>query len=138
LTGDIRERFGPLVDGLRLVFRAGLAPMLLFCLAFLIAQTAAKWLWELERVLIGPQDINTIWRAIDGPISLVNDVVSTVLLVCLLGAAIDRVLRARTDPASARTGPATAGADPASARSDPAGISVTAAAGRSEGSAYPS
>jgi hypothetical protein len=101
LTGDVRERFGPLVDGLRLVLRAGLAPMLLFCLAFLIAQTAGKWLWELERLLIGPQDINTIWRAVDGPLGLVNDLVSTVLLVCLLGAAIDRVLRARTDRAVA-------------------------------------
>jgi hypothetical protein len=97
LTGDVRERFGPLVDGLRLVLRAGLAPMLLFCLAFLLAQGAAKWLWELERVLIGPQDINTVWRAVDGPLSLVNDLVATVLLVCLLGAAIDRVLRARSD-----------------------------------------
>lgn len=95
LTGDVRERFGPLADGLRLVFRAGVAPMLLFCLAFVLAQTAAKWLWELERLLIGPQDINTVWRAVDTPLGLVNDVASTVLLVCLLGAAIDRVLRAR-------------------------------------------
>lgn len=93
VTADVRERFGPLVDGLRLVLRAGLAPMLLFCLAFLVAQTAGEWLWELERMLIGPRDINTVWRAVDGPLSLFNDLVSTVLLVCLLGAAIDRVLR---------------------------------------------
>jgi hypothetical protein len=93
LTADLRERFGPLVDGLRLVVRAGMAPMLLFCLAFLIAQTASKWLWELERLLIGPQDLNTFWQAVDEPLGILNDLLATVLLVCLLGAAIDRVLR---------------------------------------------
>jgi hypothetical protein len=93
LTSDLRERFGPLVDGLRLVVRAGLAPMLLFCVAFLIAQTASKWLWELERLLIGAQDVPTVWLAIDEPLGVFNDLVATVLLVCLLGAAIDRVLR---------------------------------------------
>ncbi len=93
LTADLRERFGPLVDGLRLVLRAGLAPMLLFCLAFLIAQTASKWLWELERLVIGAQDLPTVWLAIDEPLDVVNDLLATVLLVCLLAAAIDRVLR---------------------------------------------
>jgi hypothetical protein len=94
LTADFRDRFTPLVHGLRLVVRAGLAPMLLFCLAFLVAQAAGTWLWELERLIIGPQDINVVWRAVDGPLSVFNDLVATVLLACLLSAAVDRVLRA--------------------------------------------
>jgi hypothetical protein len=93
LTADIRDRFTPLVHGLRVVIRAGLAPMLLFCLAFLLAQAASTWLWELERLIIGPQDINVVWRAVDGPLGVFNDLVATVLLACLLSAAVDRVLR---------------------------------------------
>jgi hypothetical protein len=93
LTSDVSQRFAPMVDGVRLVIRAGLAPMLLFCLAFLVAQEGAKWLWELERLVIGPRDLQTVWMALDEPLKVFNDLVSTVLLVCLLGAAIDRLLR---------------------------------------------
>jgi hypothetical protein len=93
LGASFRERFGPLFHGLRLLWRAGLGPMLLFCLAFGVAQTASYWLWELERLLIGPRDTNAVWRTIGGPLSTMNAAVSTVLLACLLGAAIDRVLR---------------------------------------------
>ncbi|MEJ3750170.1 hypothetical protein WEI85_43790 [Actinomycetes bacterium KLBMP 9797] len=93
LTTDVRDRFTPLIHGLRVMFRAGLAPMLFFCLAFLLAQTAREWMWEAERLLIGPQDLQTIWMPVSGALSTVNDGVGVVLLACLLGAAVDRVLR---------------------------------------------
>jgi hypothetical protein len=93
LSTDVRSRFAPLIDGVRLLVRTGAAPMLLFCVAFVVAQTASAWLWELERLVIGPQDLNVVWRPLSGPLSVLNDAVGTVLLACLLGAAVDRVLR---------------------------------------------
>jgi hypothetical protein len=92
LGADLRERFEPLFGGLRLLVRAGLRPMLLFCLAFMVSQTASNWLWELERLLVGPQDLNTVWRPLSELLSVVNTAIGTVLLICLLGAAVDRVL----------------------------------------------
>jgi hypothetical protein len=93
LGADLSDRFGPLVYGLRLIARAGLVPMLLFCLTFLLTQTASRWLWEIERLAIGPQDLESVWMPVSQALSVVNGAISTVLLVCLLGAAIDRVLR---------------------------------------------
>jgi hypothetical protein len=100
LTTDVRDRFAPLAQSLRMMFRAGLAPMLLFCLSFLIAQTAQQWMWELERFLIGPRELNSVWWPLSGPLSLLNDAVGVVLLACLLGAAVDRVLRLQPPPSS--------------------------------------
>ncbi|MFY1690826.1 hypothetical protein [Plantactinospora sp. WMMB782] len=106
LGADLRERFGPMVHGLRLMARAGLAPMLLFCLAFLLAQTAREWLWEAERLIIGGQDLESVWMPLSGQLSLLNEAVGTVLLACLLGAAVDRVLRIQppTPPDATTTG----------------------------------
>jgi hypothetical protein len=93
IAADVRGRFAPLIDGLRLLVRAGVAPMLLFCLAFVVAQTASSWLWELERLVVGPQDLNTVWRPLSGALSVCNDAAGTVVLACVLAAAVDRVLR---------------------------------------------
>lgn len=86
-------RFSALAHGIRLIFRAGLAPMLLFCLAFIIAEGAQHWLWEAERLVIGPRDLGTFWMPWSRPLGTFNSVVGWTLLACLLGAAIDRVLR---------------------------------------------
>jgi hypothetical protein len=92
IRDGLQERFGPLVGGLRVLTRVGLASMVLFCLLFLLAQTTAVWLFELERALIGPRNLFHFWMPISGPLSVVNDAIQTVLLVCLLAAAADRVL----------------------------------------------
>ncbi|WP_460844948.1 hypothetical protein [Phytohabitans suffuscus] len=98
-TSDLRERFTPLVHGVRTLAQAGLAPMLFFCISFLVAQTATEWLWEAERFLIGPRDLEEVWMPLSGPLSLFNDAVGVVLLVCLLAGAVDRVLRLQPAPA---------------------------------------
>ena len=95
LGTDIYGRFKPLVNGLRVVFHAGWRPMLVFWLAFLVAQTAPQWLWELERMIIGPRDLGAVWSPLSGPLGLVNEAVGAVLLACLLAAAVDRALRAQ-------------------------------------------
>jgi hypothetical protein len=99
MSSDVRERFTPLVHGIRTLARAGLAPMLFFCIAFLVAQTARDWMWEAERLLIGPRDLQEVWMPLSGPLGLLNDAVGVVLLACLMAAAVDRVLRAQPTPA---------------------------------------
>lgn len=104
-------RFSALVHGVRLIFRAGLGPMLLFCLAFVVAASVQNWLWELERLLIGPRDLATFWMPWSGPLGTLNNVIAWTLLACLLGAAIDRVLRVErpaTAPGAAATAPGSA------------------------------
>jgi hypothetical protein len=100
IRDGLRERFGPLVDGLRVLTRVGLASMVAFCLLFLLAQTAGVWLFELERALIGPRDLFHFWIPISDPLSVVNDAIQTVLLVCLLAAAADRVLSVQATAAT--------------------------------------
>jgi hypothetical protein len=110
LGADVRGRFMPLIQGVRLLVRAGLRPMLLFCLVFLLVQTAAKWLWEAERLIIGPRDLASVWVPASGILSDVNAAFGQALLACLLAAAVDRVLATQDgdDPdASARTDPPT-------------------------------
>jgi hypothetical protein len=104
VSSDVRERFSPLVHGVRTLARAGLAPMLFFCIAFLVAQTAREWLWETERFLIGPHDLQEVWVPLSGPLGLFNDAVAVVLLACLLASAVDRVLRVQPAPAPAASG----------------------------------
>jgi len=89
---DLYNRFAPLLQGLRRLLRAGWSSMLSFWLAFLIAQSAPQWLWELERLLIGPRDLGLVWMPLSAPVGVLNEAVGTVLLVCLLAAAIDRTL----------------------------------------------
>ena len=46
---SLDDSFGDLVDAMRVLFRAGLASMLLFCLMFLVTQTTGTWLFMLEK-----------------------------------------------------------------------------------------
>lgn len=113
ITGDLRERFTPLVQGVRMLVRAGAVPMLLFCLAFVAARRVADWLWQLERLLIGPQEMIGVWLPLGWPLGTLNEAIGTAVLVCLLAAAIDRVLH-HTGPAAEPDPPAGA-AEPAPA-----------------------
>lgn len=96
LTGSLRGRFRRLFDGVRLLVSAGLVPMLLFCLVFILARQVGYAAQELARVIIGPQDVSD--RVAFAPhVRLFTDGVHTMVLVVLLGAAIDRII-GRTDP----------------------------------------
>ena len=91
LFDDIRSRFTGLWNGLRMMARAGLLPMLLFSLAFLLA-------------LRVPQLVGLAWRAVVGPVpadtfvafspieEALGQALSLVVLAALLGAAVDRML----------------------------------------------
>ena len=93
-TADLRGRFSGLGNGIRLLAVGGLLPMLLFCLVFVIARQAG-------------QLVIVVWRAVVGPVArddalafypyltVASNAVYTVLLVGLLAAAIDRIIRRR-------------------------------------------
>lgn len=93
VRNDTRDRFGPMVRGFRLLKHAGLPTMLLFCLAFVVAQAVPGWLWELERLIIGPNELGTFWMPLSGPLSSINLAVGAMLTMCLVTAAVDYVLR---------------------------------------------
>lgn len=98
VTSDLRSWFTPLAQGVRMLLRAGLAPMLLFCLAFVAVRTGADWMWELQRLIIGPQNFDSVWFPLYGPLHIVNRAVEYTLLACLLAAGVDRAARASRPP----------------------------------------
>jgi hypothetical protein len=90
----VRGRFQPLVDGLRLVVHAGVAPMMLFCVAYQATQTAADWLGPVWRRLIGPRQLDD-WRAISPVLSVATRSIAGVAGVVLVGAAVERLVAVR-------------------------------------------
>jgi hypothetical protein len=96
-VADLRGRFAGLGSGLRLLAVAGLVPMLLFCLVFFLARQAEYLGSELWRALLGPMDRDT-GVAFAPHLLVVDRAVYTVLLVGLLAAAIDRIVRHRDEP----------------------------------------
>ncbi|TDE01041.1 hypothetical protein [Jiangella asiatica] len=91
LTGGLGDRFGALAKALRRLAVAGLAPMLLFALAFVIAQRLENAVDLAWRELLGPMPLST-YLAFAPHTGMISHVIGTTAVVCLLGAAIDRVL----------------------------------------------
>lgn len=103
LTEDIRSRFGALFAGLRLLARAGLVPMLLFCLAYLVALRIPYLFSLLVRQVVGPVDTYH-WLAFSPVENAFGLAISMVIISVLLAAAIDRMLRPMvTAPAGSGT-----------------------------------
>lgn len=92
VVGDVRARFTALADGLRRLAVAGLGPMLVFALAFLLATRVEEGILLLGRVVTGPQDVDT-WLAFAPMLSAVATAVGLTVTVALLAAGVDRVLR---------------------------------------------
>jgi hypothetical protein len=92
---DLRERYDALITAVRLVLRAGLAPMLCFILAFTVAVRLPILLIDVARVLIGPQPFQTSY-AISPMTVAISFAVSTALTAPLLAAAVDWLVRTRS------------------------------------------
>lgn len=89
---DASARFAGLFKGLKLLAVAGLVPMLLFCLVFVLATQAKYATMELVRWVTGPldqTDATAFWPWMD----VLAQGVYTLLVVGLLAAAVDRVIR---------------------------------------------
>lgn len=103
-TQSLHERFIPLGQSLRLLIRGGIAPMLLFCLVFVATKTLAYWLWELQRLLIGPRDPDAVWQPLIWPLATLNHAIGYVVLICVLAAAVDRTIRATSGAGTSGAG----------------------------------
>lgn len=85
-------RFKGLSNAVKVFARAGLGAMLLFCIVFVLAKQAEVGTAWLLRLAVGPQEPE-IMQWISPYLGLVRRGVYTVLMVSLLAAAIDRILR---------------------------------------------
>ena len=102
--GDLRARFSALVNGTRQLAVAGLGPMLVFGLAFLVALRLEDLLVLGVRALTGPQPVGT-WLAFSPHVETVTRAVGLTVTAALLAAAVNRVLAATPVEAPAE-GPA--------------------------------
>lgn len=99
LLADLFDRFAGLVGGVRTLATAGLAPMLLFCLAFVGAAQVEFLVYEGLRLLVGPRS----WLDSSAffPYAEVLGMGGyLVVLTALLAAAVDRVIGRQPDPAT--------------------------------------
>jgi len=105
LASEAKERFAPLRDGLRLLASAGLAPMLLFSLGFVVVTGLPALVHDAARAVIGPRPHFT-WVAIS-PFELsLGYALSLALTAPMLAAAVDWLVRRRRSarsPASPTT-----------------------------------
>lgn len=93
VVGDLRARFSGLVNGIRQLAVAGLGPMLVFGLAFLVAVRLEDLLALGVRSLAGPQPWRT-WVAFAPHVETVTRAIGLTVTIALLAAAVDRVLAA--------------------------------------------
>ena len=92
---DVRERWSALFDGLRLLAAAGLAPMLVFSLFFLLVVRLPALLIALVRQVVGPLEYNTL-VAVSPYLTGIGFALSVALTAPLLAAAVDWLVRTRT------------------------------------------
>ena len=91
ILGGTIERFAGLWSGLKTLARAGLAPMLLFCLIFALARYVEIGAVILAKSLAGPQDADAVMPFT--PWLLVfTRAAYTMVLVSLLAAGIGRLI----------------------------------------------
>jgi hypothetical protein len=119
VAGAVSRRFGPLIQGVRAMGRSGTVPIMVFCLSVVALQTAAQWLREFEWALIGPRTPGTVQRGLDASVQGLNDVLTFVLLICVLAAAADGVARRTADGEAVRGSARRGSARRGSARAEP-------------------
>lgn len=90
-----RERFAAIILAVRVLRRANLPMMLLFCLAFVVVRTVPKGLWELERLIVGPQDLETVWIPLSALLAVLNGAIGASILICLVAAGAEQLIVAQ-------------------------------------------
>ena len=89
---ELREKWTPAVNGLRLGLRAGATFFLAFCVCYVSLQVVTRWGWIGATRLIGPHPWEW-WQVALVPLDFARDATFEVLRICLLGAAYDLALR---------------------------------------------
>ncbi|WP_122261946.1 hypothetical protein [Ornithinimicrobium cerasi] len=88
---SVTERFAALGRGLLTLLRAGLVPMVTLCLVLILARHAGVAVAILLRAVVGPMDAE--WGRVVAPyVSMGLNLVTTLLMVVLIAAAVDRFL----------------------------------------------
>jgi hypothetical protein len=100
LVSDIRGRFTAFWNGLKLLASAGLAPMLAFCLTFLLVLKLELLIGFVVRHVLGPVDTDT-WLAFSPMQAVVSQAVEMTLIAVLLSAALDWLLANTSGQAAA-------------------------------------
>ncbi|OCG72720.1 hypothetical protein [Microbacterium sediminis] len=113
LATDAERRFGGAIGAVILVLRAGWAPVLVFCLAFLVADRAGWILAEIVRPLLAWQP-TAVWIAWYTPIETIGEVLQRVLTLALVASAVDALLRGLGAAPALRLAPRPVGQPPAS------------------------
>ncbi|OUE09438.1 hypothetical protein CMsap09_10880 [Clavibacter michiganensis] len=90
---DLLSRWRPLVDAVRLIWRAGVLSMGVFVLAYAVVEAGSSWLLLGAVRAIGPHDLVTWWMNVDDLLGFGVDVVLEPLRICLIAAAYDLCLR---------------------------------------------
>lgn len=93
VVGDLRSRFSALASGVRQLAVAGLPPMLVFALVFLLVGGLEEGLALLVRHVVGPQELWT-WLSFAPHVETVTRAIGFTVTAALLAAAVDRVLAA--------------------------------------------
>lgn len=91
LTEDLRARFSALWQGMRLIGRGGLAPIVLFVLAYLLAMRATAGVGWLVRTVVGPVETNT-WVAFSVMEASAGLVIALALAAVLIAASVDALV----------------------------------------------
>jgi hypothetical protein len=93
IGSDFFGRWTPLAHAVVLIWRAGVLPMGMFVLAYVILQAANGWLLFAGVRVIGPHDLEAWWMNFDDMLAFVVDVLLEPLRICLIAAAYDFCLR---------------------------------------------
>lgn len=88
---SVTDRFAALGRGLLTLLRAGLVPMVTLCVVLVLARHAGVVVALLLRAVVGPMDAE--WGRVIAPyVSMGLNLVTTLLMVVLIAAAVDRFL----------------------------------------------
>ena len=101
---DLRDKYTPMLNGLRMVLRAGPVFFLVFCLCYVLLGLARDWAFIGVTHLIGPHESHwwTVWH---GPVKFGVTAVYEVLRISLLAAALQTALRVASAVRSRRSSP---------------------------------
>jgi hypothetical protein len=115
LARDVKQRFAPLVDGIRLLASAGFLPMLVVCLALVVVGRGQVLAMTLARQLWGP--VETSFAIAVAPIeSAAGLALAFALTAPLLATAVDWLLRRQGDQVTEPPAPRSPAAATRSAR----------------------
>jgi len=92
LTSELREKWTPFANGVRLIWQAGPLFFLTFCFLYVVLEWLAALAYRGVLHLVGPHPFDWWWAKL-GPLEFATDAVHEVLRIALLAAAFGIALR---------------------------------------------